>query len=208
MTVKTDYPQNMLGNLVQVVNNMVDLHDPTAAGHQSEVAILARAIAEEMKQDKNVVDCVFLAGQIHDIGKISIPSEVLTLPHRLNHTQNMMIMRHPTVSYEILKPIDFPWPVADAVLQHHERLDGSGYPNGLTGDQMRVESRILAVADVVQAMLTDRPYHPLFTIVDVLEELDAHSGVLYDAAVVDTYKKLVRQHNAGVSGQGSSRSQN
>jgi HD-GYP domain-containing protein (c-di-GMP phosphodiesterase class II) len=192
--------QDMIGSLVQVVNNMVNLHDPTAAGHQTEVALLGRAIAEEMKQSQSVVECVFLAGQIHDIGKICIPYELLSFPGKLSHSQHMTVMLHPQASYEILKPIDFPWPVADSVLQHHERLDGSGYPNGITGDQMRFESKILAVADVVQAMLTERPYHPPFTIVDVLEELETHKGVLYDASVVETYGKLVahgghRSHN-------------
>jgi putative nucleotidyltransferase with HDIG domain len=193
MSAKSNAAQKMLDSLVQVVNNMVNLHDPTAAGHQTDVAFLARAIAEEMRNEQDVVDCVFLAGQIHDIGKIAIPSEILSRPGKLDDVQQMVVMCHPEVGYDILKPIDFPWPVANAVLQHHERLDGSGYPHGLTGDEISLESKILAVADVVQAMLTSRSYHPPLGIDDVVRELEEHKGILYDAAVVDGYKRITSQ---------------
>lgn len=191
MQVKSDYSQNMLGGLLQIVNNMVDRHDPTAAGHQKEVALLARAIAEAMKLDRDVVDCVFFAGQLHDIGKIMVPAEILSSPNKLNHTQQMIIMRHPQIGYDMLKPVDVPRRMADAVYQHHERLDGSGYPCGLRGDQIMMESRILAVADVVQAMVTPRSYHQPVGVTDVLQEFDTHKGTLYDSGVVDTYKRLI-----------------
>ena len=204
MATKSDAAQKMLSSLVQVVNNMVNLHDPTAAGHQCDVALLAGAIAEEMSHDRKVVDCVVLAGQIHDIGKISIPSEILAFPGKLDDIQQMVVMCHPEVAYEILKPIDFPWPVADAVHQHHERLNGSGYPYGLTGDQMRLESKILAVADVVQAMLTNRSYHPPLGIENVVQELEEHKGILYDAEVVDCYRRIITRKDAGVMRYGKS----
>ncbi len=183
----------LFGNVVDVVTCMVNLHDPTASSHQEEVALLARSIAEAMGYKEKAVDCVFLAGQMHDVGKIVIPTEVLSMPGRLNHAQQMLVMRHAQASYDILKPIDFPFNVADVVHQHHERLDGSGYPLGLKGDQILLESRILAVADVVQAMTTSRSYHSPYAINSVLEELEAHKGQLYDADVVDTYKRLVTE---------------
>lgn len=208
MVIKGDSSQKMLVNLVEVVTNMVDLHDPTAAGHQEEVALLARSIAEAMGKGEQFVDCVFLAGKMHDVGKIVIPAEVLSAPGKLNHVQHMMVMRHPQVSYEILKPIDFPFNVADVVHQHHERLDGSGYPFGLSGAQILLESRILAVADVIQAMLTNRSYHPPCAVGTVLEELEAHKGTLYDAMVVDTYRKLASHNGGGASKQGNGRPHN
>lgn len=208
MAAKSDSSQNVFSSLAQIVNNMVDLHDPTAAGHQSEVALLAHAIAEEMKLDQDVVDCVSLAGQIHDIGKIEIRPEILANPGKLNHSDQMAVMRHPWVSYEILKPIHFPWPVADVVFQHHERLDGSGYPNGLTGDQVRLESKILAVADVVQAMFAGRSYHPPFGMDNVIQELEEHKGIFYDAAVVDSYRRLVTRKDKGITRQRNTRTNN
>jgi putative two-component system response regulator len=186
----------MFESLVQVVNNMVDLHDPSAAGHQAETALLAKSIAQEMTDDEDLVNCVFLSGQMHDIGKIIIPSEILNAPGKLNRTQQVAIMRHPQLGYDMLSPIDFPFAVANVVVQHHERLDGSGYPLGLSGEAILLEARILAVADVVQAMITNRSYHPPFKLESVLDELDAHKGILYDAAVVDTYKHLVSKSHS------------
>jgi putative nucleotidyltransferase with HDIG domain len=185
-----------INSLVQVVDNMVDLHDPTAAGHQTGVALLARAIAQEMGGSKDLAECVYLAGRIHDIGKIMIPSEILSSPHKLTHIQQMVVMQHPQISYDMLKSADLPGNVIDAVYQHHERLDGSGYPRGLSGDQIPMESRILAVADVVQAMVTSRSYHQPLGVTSVLEELDAHRGTLYDSSVVDIYKRLVSVKNS------------
>jgi putative nucleotidyltransferase with HDIG domain len=204
MVTESDASQKMLSSLVQVVNSIVNLHDPTAAGHQCDVALLARAIAEEMHNERKVVDCVFLAGQIHDIGKIAIPSEILAFPGKLDDIQQMVVMCHPEVGYEILKPIEFPWPVADTVHQHHERLNGSGYPNGLTGDQMRLESKILAVADVVQAMYSNRSYHPPLGIENVVRELEEHKGTLYDAEVVDCYKRIAIRTGTGLTRFGKS----
>ena len=181
----------IVGSLVEVVTNMVNRHDPAAAGHQEEVALLAKCIAETMGQDRELVNCVFMAAQMHDVGKIAIPAEVLSYPGKLTNLQQMMVRCHPQVSYEILGPISFPWRLADVVYQHHERLDGSGYPRGLAGNQILMEARILAVADVVQAMITNRTYHAPFGVDNIIEELESHKGVLYDADVVNTYKKLV-----------------
>ena len=185
-----------INSMVQVVDNMVDLHDPTAAGHQAGVALLARAIAQEMGGNKDLAESVYLAGRVHDIGKIMIPSEILSSPHKLTHIQQMVVMQHPQLSYDMLKSADLPGNVIDAVYQHHERLDGSGYPRGLSSAQIPMESRILAVADVVQAMITSRSYHQPLGVTSVLEELDAHRGTLYDSSVVDIYKRLVSIKNS------------
>jgi len=136
---------------------------------------------------------------VHDIGKIMIPSEILSSPHKLNHLQQMIVMQHPQISYDMLKSVDLPGYVLTAVYQHHERLDGSGYPCGLCGDQILMESRILAVADVIQAMVTCRSYRQPLMVTSVLEELEAHRGTLYDSAVVDTYKRLDIVNNSNFS---------
>ena len=197
----------LLRNLVSVITYMVDLHDPTASSHQEEVALLAGGIAEAMGYDEKLIDRVFLAGQIHDVGKIAVPAEVLGYPGKLNHEQQMLVVRHPQVGYEILKPIRFPFNLAEIVYQHHERLDGSGYPMGLSGSQILPESRILAVADVVQAMLTNRSYHEPCSVESVLEELEAHKGSLYDTDVVNAYKKLVAERGPAI-GRGNGRQNN
>jgi putative two-component system response regulator len=180
------------GGFARVVAGMMDLHDPTAAGHQASVAELARSIAWEMRHDGELSECVSLAGQIHDIGKIVIPAELLSVPGKLNSMQQNIVGLHPCTGYDIIKPADFPPNVALAVYQHHERLDGTGYPLGLTGDQIILEARILAVADVVQAMLSNRTYHPPLGIETVCNELEMNRNILYDGEVVDTCLRLLK----------------
>jgi len=181
--------------LTQVIENIVDAHDPYAAGHQSEVALLARAIAQEMSEDDELVNCVFLAAQIHDIGKVMIPPEILNVPGKLNNLQQTIVKMHPQTGYSILRTLDFPWDIARVIYQHHERLDGTGYPQGLVGDQMLLESRILAVADVVQAMVSKRSYHMPVSVEKAIEELETNKGKLYDSDVVNTYVSLVKRAN-------------
>ena len=186
----------VIANLTQVIENMVDEHDPLAAGHQREVALLAKSIAREMSVDDDFINCVFLAAQIHDIGKIMIPPEILTVPGKLNNTQQTVIRMHPQTGYSILKHLDFPWDIARVISQHHERLDGTGYPQGLPGDQIMLESKILAVADVVQAMVSKRSYHVAVSVEKAIEELETNRGKLYDSDVVNTYVSLVKRANA------------
>ena len=183
----------VIANLTQVIENIVDAHDPRAAGHQSAVALLAKGIAQEMSGDNEFINCVFLAAQIHDIGKIMIPPEILNVPGSLNDMQQAIIKMHPQTGYSILKPLDFPWDIAQVIYQHHERLDGTGYPRGLPGDQTMLESRILAVADVVQAMVSTRSYHTPVSVDRAIEELEANKGKLYDSDVVNTYVSLVKR---------------
>jgi PAS domain S-box-containing protein/putative nucleotidyltransferase with HDIG domain len=167
--------------------------DPYTAGHQELVTDLACAIAKEMALPEARIDGLRVAGQLHDLGKIALPAEVLTKPSKLTETETLLIRTHVQAGYEILKTIDFPWPVAEIVLQHHERMDGSGYPQGLAGDDILLEARILAVADVVEAMARHRPYRPALGIDKALEEISLNKGVLFDPAAVDACLKLITE---------------
>ncbi len=171
----------------------VEARDPYTAGHQRRVALLARAIAQDMGLSEDEIRGLYLAATIHDLGKIHIPAEILSKPTRLRPVEFDLIRTHPQTGYDIIKDAQFPWPIAQIVLQHHERLDGSGYPQGLRADRMLFEAKILAVADVVEAMSTDRPYRPGFGLDAALEEIKAQRGVLYDEAVVDSCLKLFRE---------------
>jgi predicted hydrolase (HD superfamily) len=153
----------------------------------------ARTIGQEMGLDKERVEGLRLTGIIHDIGKISVPAEILSKPGSLNETEYKLIQAHPKVGHDILGDIDFSWPIAEIVLQHHERMNGSGYPAGLKGDDILLEARILAVSDVVEAMASHRPYRPALGIEVALEEIEKNKGVLYDPDVVAACLKLFRE---------------
>lgn len=177
--------RRMVGEIVQAMALAVEAKDPYTAGHQQRVADLARAIATEMGLLEDQIDGIRIAGLIHDLGKISVPGEILNKPGLLNDPEFRMIKFHAQISYDILKEIEFPWPVARIALAHHERIDGSGYPNGLKGEEILLEARILAVADVVEAMSSHRPYRPALGIDKALEEISKNKGILYDPQVVD-----------------------
>ena len=164
--------------------------DPYTAGHQERVAQLACAIAEDMTLDQERIRALQYAGLVHDIGKMSVPSEILTKPSRLTDAEQILLQCHPQVAYDVLKKIEFPWPIADIVHQHHERMNGSGYPQGLVGDEILLEARILAVADVVEAMASHRPYRPALGIKAALKEITEKRGILYDSDVVRTCNDL------------------
>ncbi|RLE36321.1 hypothetical protein DRJ24_00740 [Candidatus Acetothermia bacterium] len=174
-----------LDSVIEALEAAIDLRDPYTAGHQMRVAQLAVAIAREMGLPKERIEAVRYASLIHDIGKLSVPAEILARPSKLSDTEFEIIKAHPRQAHSILKGIDFPWPVDEIVLQHHERLDGSGYPNGLKGDEIMLEARILAVADVVEAMASHRPYRPAHGIKAALIEIVRSKGKLYDPDVVD-----------------------
>jgi PAS domain S-box-containing protein len=182
-----------LGATVQSISMIVEMKDPYTAGHQQRVSDLARAIATEMGLSADRRDFIRTASSIHDIGKISIPSEILSKPTKLTDLEFSLIKTHSQSGYDILKDIDFPWPVADVVLQHHERMNGSGYPQGLKGDDILLEARIMAVADVVEAIGSHRPYRPSLGIDFALEEISRNKGILYDADVVDACLKLFQE---------------
>ena len=175
---------------IQAIALTVEARDSYTAGHQRRVANLARAIATEMGLSKEQIDGIRMAGIIHDIGKISIPAEILSKPGRLDDLQYGLIQAHSQIGYDILKTVDFPWPVAQMVLQHHERIDGSGYPQGLSGEDIMLEARILVVADVVEAMASFRPYRPALGIDKALAEISQNRGILYDPEAVDACLKL------------------
>jgi PAS domain S-box-containing protein/putative nucleotidyltransferase with HDIG domain len=177
---------------IQAMTIIVEMRDPHTAGHQQRATQLACAIAEQMGLSKEQISGLRLAGLIHDIGKVRIPAEILTNPDGLSEPEFMMIKAHPLLGYEILKTIDFPWPVAQIVLQHHERMDGSGYPSGLSGEDIIMEARILAVADVVEAMASHRPYRAALGINKALAEISQNKGVLYDSKAVDACLTLFR----------------
>jgi PAS domain S-box-containing protein/putative nucleotidyltransferase with HDIG domain len=171
--------------LVRAASDIVSAKDPYTAGHQKSVSDLAVAIGKKMGLDDKTCTCLKFAGLLHDIGKISIPTEILTRPVKLSDIEFSLIKEHSRNGYNILKNIDLPWPIADIVLQHHERLDGSGYPKGMKADEIRLESRIIAVADVVEAITSHRPYRKALGIEFALNEIKKNSGRLYDPAVVE-----------------------
>jgi response regulator RpfG family c-di-GMP phosphodiesterase len=179
-----------LGGIIQAMTLTVEARDPYTAGHQRRVGDLARAIGEEMGVSEEQIDGIRMAGAIHDIGKICVPAEILSKPGRLSDLEYSMIKTHPEIAYDILKTIEFPWPVAEIVLQHHERMNGSGYPQGLSGEDILLEARILGVADVVEAMASHRPYRSALGIDRALEEISQNKGVLYDSEVVDACVNL------------------
>ena len=177
--------QSLLEEIVHVLATAVEMRDPYTAGHQRRVAVLASAIAGKMSLPKEQRKGLRLAAIIHDIGKIYVPAEILSRPGSLTDIEFGLIKIHPQAGYDLLKPIEFPWPVAQIVLQHHERIDGSGFPQGLKGEDILLEARILAVADVVEAMSSHRPYRPAHGIESTLEEISQNKGVLYDPRVAD-----------------------
>lgn len=185
--------QKTLEETIYALASAIEMRDPYTAGHQKRVTKLACAIAKEMGLSKEQIEGIRMAGLIHDIGKISIPSEILTKPGKLNDLEYSLIKTHPQAGYNILKGIEFPWPVAQIVLQHHERMDGSGYPQGLCGKDILLEARILAVADVVEAMSSHRPYRPAYGIDKALEEISKNKGILYDPEVVNACLRLFNQ---------------
>ncbi len=188
-----DRLQEGLNKTVQAIAATVEMRDPYTAGHQRRVADLAAGIAGEMKLHHQQVYALHLAGIVHDLGKVAIPAELLSKPIRLTDLEYSLIKIHPQVGYDILKDIDFPWPIAQMVLQHHERMDGSGYPQGLKGDAILMEARILAVADVIEAMASHRPYRPGLGMGAALEEINSNRGLIYDADVVDAALRLIRE---------------
>lgn len=183
-----------LEETVRVVATMVEMRDPYTSGHQQRVASLAKAIASEMGMHEEQKYGLYLAGLIHDLGKIQVPAEILSKPGRLTEMEFALIKAHPQTGYDVLKNIKFPWPIAQIVWQHHERLDGSGYPQGLKGGDILLEARILCVADVVEAMASHRPYRAGLGLQSALDEIRKNSGKFYDPEVVDACVKLFEQN--------------
>jgi putative nucleotidyltransferase with HDIG domain len=182
-----------VGTTIQVLVSAVESRDSYTAGHQSRSANLACAIATEMGLAQEKIEGIRMAGIIHDIGKLSIPAEILSKPSKLTEIEFSLIKEHSRSGYEMLKDVESPWPLAEIVFQHHERMNGSGYPRNLKGNEILMESQILAVADVVEAMASHRPYRPTLGIKAALEEITKNKGILYAAAVADACLRLFRE---------------
>jgi PAS domain S-box-containing protein len=178
---------------VQVLVSAIETRDTYTAGHQSRSANLACAIALEMGLAQEKIEGIQMAGIIHDIGKLSIPGEILSKSTKLKEIEFSLIKQHSRSGYEMLKNVESPWPLAEIVYQHHERINGTGYPRNLKGDEILMESRILAVADVIEAMASHRPYRPTLGIEAALDEIEKNKGILYDAAVVNACLRLFRE---------------
>ena len=179
--------------LIQVLESTMAARDPYTVGHQRRVSQIACTIGREMGLSEDRLDNLRIAGALHDLGKFAIPSDLLSKPGKLTPPEFALIKTHPQVAYNILEPITLPGNTAIIILQHHERLNGSGYPQGLKGEEILLEARILGVADVMEAMCSHRPYRASLGLAETLDELTRNQGILYDAAVVETCLKLYGQ---------------
>jgi len=182
----------MLGTL-EALSMMSELRDPYTVGHERQVGDLAAAIGRELGLPEERVKGLRVIGYLHDIGKITVPAEILSKPGHLSHLEFELIKTHPQAGYDILKSVEFPWPVVEAIVQHHEHLDGSGYPNGLRGDAISLEARIISVADTVEAMAHHRPYRPVVGLENALNELRTGAGIRFDPAVVEACLRLFQE---------------
>lgn len=185
--------QKLFENTVGALASTLEKRDPYTAGHQNRVGELACAIARELGFSEDRVGVLRLAAFVHDIGKVGVPTDILTKPGKLTETEMSLIKVHCQVGYDILKNVEFPWPIAEMVYQHHERMNGQGYPQGLEGPEILLEARILAVADVVEAMSAHRPYRPALELRMALEEIALNRGALYDGQVVDACLRLFNE---------------
>ena len=180
---------------IEAMSRTMEWRDPYTAGHQKRVAMISMAIARQMGWDNERIQALYMASMVHDIGKMAVPSEILTKPSRLTDLEMQLVQGHVEAGYQILKDIPFPWPIAEMVHQHHERLDGSGYPRGLKAEQICEESKILAVADTIEAMATHRPYRPARGLVAAMDEIKLEAGTKLDAIVVEAACKLLEKDN-------------
>jgi putative two-component system response regulator len=193
--LKKSFQQSLeaLEGVVRALSSTIEARDPYTSGHQRRVVDLACAIAENMGLPEDQITGIRMAGVIHDLGKIAVPAEILNKASQLSEMEFNIIKTHPQMGYDILKEINFPWPIAEIVYQHHERMDGSGYPRGIKGDDILLEARIIAVADVLEAMASHRPYRPSFGIDVILEEISNNSGRFYDPEIVESCIKLFKE---------------
>ncbi len=185
--------RSSLEGTIRALADTTEARDPYTAGHQRRVAELSAAIARQLGMSEDIAEGVYMAGLVHDVGKIATPAEILSKPGKLSDVEFSLIKAHAEGGYDILKSIQFPWPIAQAVLQHHERMDGSGYPHAVSGEAICMEARIIAVADVIEAMANHRPYRAALGIAAALEEIEAHKNVRYDEDVANACLKLFRE---------------
>lgn len=189
-----DQLKSILVRTIVAINKMVEERDLYTSNHQFRVAELSIAIAKRLKLKPEQMVGIYLGGLIHDIGKVAIPSEILNQPRKLTTEEYAIVRIHPQQGYEIIKEIPFAWPIASIILQHHERMNGSGYPKGLKGEQISIEARIVAVADVYEAMTSHRPYRARLTKQTAISELKNNAGILYEKKVVDSCLKVIKNY--------------
>ncbi len=185
---------DLLEQTVATLARAIEMRDPYTDGHQKRVAYLSVAIAEELNLQEDSIRGIRLAALIHDIGKINIPLEILSRPGKLDATEFELIKRHPAAGYDVVGDINFPWPIRQIILEHHEKYNGTGYPNGLKGEEILLEARIICVADVVEAMASHRPYRPGLGMDAAIAEIKANSGTLFDPTVVEACIKVIEKN--------------
>ena len=185
--------QKIIEDTANIITKVVETRDPYSTGHQQRVSKLATVIAREMKLPQDKIEGAKIASLVHDIGKVNLPTEIISKPSKLVEVEFNLIKNYPKVGYDILRKVDFPWPIAEIVLQHQEKIDGSGYPRGLKGDEICVEAKILGVANVVEAMSSYKSYRPALSIDEALAEIVKNKNILFDPEVVDTCIKLFKE---------------
>jgi putative nucleotidyltransferase with HDIG domain len=185
--------KKFMESIAYVITEIVEIRDPYSIGHQQRVSKLAKAIAQEIKLPQDKMEGTRIASLVHDIGKVNLPTEIVSWPGKLIDVEFNLIKNHPKVGSDILKKVDFPWPIAEIVLQHQERIDGSGYPRGLKGAEILIEAKILGVANVVEAMSSNKSYRPALSIDEALAEISNNKNILFDSQVVDACLRLFKE---------------
>jgi len=176
-----------------IITEIVEIRDPYLTGHHQRVSKLATAIAQEMKLPQDKIEGVRFASLVHDVGKVNLPTEIVSKLNKLSEVEFNFVKNHPKISYNILKKVDFPWPIAEIVFQHQEKIDGSGYPRGLKGAEILIEAKILGVANVVEAMSSSRSYRPAISVEEFLAEISKNKNILFDPEVVDACLRLFKE---------------
>jgi len=185
--------QKFIEGTAYIIMKVVETRDPYSIGHQQRVSKLATAIAQETKLPQDKIEGTRIASLVHDIGKVNLPTEIISKPSKLIEVEFNLIKNYPKVGYDILKKVDFPWPIAEIVFQHQEKIDGSGYPRGLKGDEICIEAKILGVANVVEAMSSYKSYRPALSIDEALAEISKNKNILFDPEVVDACLRLFKE---------------
>jgi len=185
--------QKLIEGIAYVITEIVEIRDPYLIGHHQRVSKLATAIAREMKLSQDKIEGVKIASLVHDVGKVNLPTEIVSKPSALIEVEFNLLKNHPRTGYEILKKADFPWPIAEIVFQHQEKIDGSGFPRGLRGDEILIEAKILGVANVVEAMSSYKSYRPALSMDEALSEISKYENILFDPEVVDACIKLFKE---------------
>ncbi len=204
-TLKEEYIKNQRAteDLIRLPESLLAIKDPYTAGHQKRVAEIAKGIAKYINLSQDTINTIYMAGLLHDIGKIAVPMEILSKPSKIGINEMNLIKDHPITAFNILKDIYLPWDITNIIIQHHERLDGSGYPNRLRNHNICIEARILAIADVIEAMTSFRPYRPALSLQEAIEEITKNSGKLYDQNVVKASIEFISRMNHSFFVKGS-----